>query len=241
MSDLARVLREFAGLVESPEPWAGLPERLCAASVELLGCDGAAITLGYAEDERLTLAVTDVVAEAIDDAQDVVQEGPGPDAYLRSDYRTMVLDEESGSDPRWPILATEDLAGVLGGRRVVVHAVPMSRGGTTVGVLTLWAGVRRPPLDPALAHLVAAVIAAVLAEEVAQSDDVGLVESWAGRSEVHQASGFVSARTGLSPHDALSLLRAHSYGSGETMRRTARDVLEGRVPLPDRRSGSGAP
>lgn len=225
MHDLARILAELSRRIADHPPGVALAERLCLSAVDLLDADGGAITLAYTEHNRLTLTVTDPVAEAIEGLQDVVQQGPGVEAYTVSDYRSFVVDREAGPDARWPLL---DLSALDDQGPVVIHAVPMHQGTATVGVLTLWQRGRTSSVDPDTALLVASVIAAALAEQL--HDEAGaLAESWAERSMVHQAAGFVVAELRVPTDDALALVRAQAYVRGQSMTQTARDIIERRL------------
>jgi AmiR/NasT family two-component response regulator len=51
------------------------------------------------------------------------------------------------------------------------------------------------------------------------------------RAEVHQATGVVSVRAGVSLARALALLRARAYADGRPIGDLARDVLDGVVGL----------
>lgn len=230
--DLARVLTGLARSISEVEEGTTLVDRLCRAAADLLGCDGGSVTLAYTEAARTTLTSTDATADAIESRQDVVQQGPGADAYLASEYRSVVVEPGGSHRDGWPLL---DLSGVDDGHPVVVHAVPMRVGNQTVGVLTLWKRGRTSALDPSAADVVAGVVAAALVHEVAEEDweDGEVMDSWAEHSEVHRAVGFVAARLGVPADDALALLRASAYVHGRTMTATARDVVAGRLTLSD--------
>lgn len=51
----------------------------------------------------------------------------------------------------------------------------------------------------------------------------------ADRAEIHQATGMIAAQTGVSPVDALPLLRARAYTAGRSMLAVSRDVLTHRI------------
>lgn len=230
MHDLPRLLRELARRITEEDPGEPFARRLCRAAVDLLGCDGGALTLGYTEKVRVTLAATDPVAEGLESAQEVVQQGPGSDAYTSSRYQRLVIGPEGPRDPRWPLL---DLHRLVDGRTTLtVHAVPVRQRADTVGVLTLWERGGTTSVDPESAELVAGILAAALSERL-EEEDGALVESWAQRAEIHQAAGFVVAQLGLSVDDALALVRAQAYVRGRTMTQTARDIIERRLTFSD--------
>ena len=49
------------------------------------------------------------------------------------------------------------------------------------------------------------------------------------RAEVHQATGMVSVRAGVSMAEALVLLRAHSYATEQPILKVAAEVLDGEL------------
>lgn len=228
MPELGHVLAGLARSIAAGDAAGDLNDRLCRAAAELLGCEGGAITLAYTEPDRLTLSATDDTAEEIEARQEVVQEGPGAEAYRSSEYRYTVAEPDTDRGSDWPLL---DLSGVDDGHPVVVHAVPMRVGTATVGVLTLWERGRVPTLDPLTAQVVAAVVVAALVHRL-HEDDGALVEAWAERSPVQRAVGAVVARRGVDPDEALSMLRAAAYVRGWTMTVTAQELIDGRLSLP---------
>src|SRR4051812_26166584 len=100
MDDL--LVRLARGLAREPggRP---LPERLCRGGADVLECDGGAITMGYTRVERVTLCATDGTALPLEEVQDVVGQGPGPDAFATGPYTRFDLLDVDGSDRRWPL------------------------------------------------------------------------------------------------------------------------------------------
>src|SRR5580698_4651267 len=97
---LAQWAREIASsLLVQP-----LPLRLCLACARLLGADGGAITLAYTRSERVTLCATDDVAARLEDLQEVLGQGPGPDAY-RSGQAVAAELASPAAAGRWPMFA----------------------------------------------------------------------------------------------------------------------------------------
>lgn len=225
MHDLTRLLSALARRIAEEDQAHTFAERLCLAAVDLLECDGGTLTLGSTDGARVTLAATDEMAEAIESIQEVVQQGPAPDAYVASQYQRLVLDGHTEIDDRWPLL---DLRHLGDGHAFVVHAVPVRQRSATVGVLTLWERGRTTTLDPESAELVASILAAALSERLEEGDG-GLVESWVEHAEIHQAAGFVVAQLGVPVDDALALVRAQAYVRNQTMTQTARDIIERRL------------
>lgn len=227
MADIDGLLVRLAqGVVRDADRGVPLPTRLCRAAVEILGCDGGAITLAYTKVERVTLCTTDDVALVIEEAQDVLGQGPGPDAFTTHAYaRLDLMPEDDGPDPRWPLLESEELSALA---PVVVHALPMGEGPGGIGVLTLYERSREADLDIDAGLLVAQVIAAALVADAPTQQQAGH-GPWSERAAVHQATGMVVAQLGLPEHDALALIRAHAYSRDQSVGRTADDIIEQRL------------
>ena len=90
MADVDDLLARLAhGLARGAADGLPLPDRLCRAAVRTLGCDGGAITIAYTQVERVTLCATDDTARLLEEAQDVVGQGPGPDAFTHGRLRAL--------------------------------------------------------------------------------------------------------------------------------------------------------
>jgi hypothetical protein len=220
---LARLARGLAQEHASGRP---LPDRLCRTAARILGCDGGAITMAYTRVERVSLCATDETALMLEETQDVVGQGPGPEAFSTASYVRFDLVDVDGPDPRWPLLDTESLTAVA---PLVVHALPMGEGADQpVGVLTLYQRGTGRDIDLEAAMVVARVTAAALLADVPSMQDAGR-GPWGERAEVHQATGMVVAQLGVPEEDALALLRAHAYSHDQSMGHTAHDVISRQI------------
>jgi hypothetical protein len=72
-----------------------------------------------------------------------------------------------------------------------------------------------------------AIGAAVLNDGVLLDGDA----VWAVRSVVHQATGMLIAQLGVTPDDALAILRAHAFAQGATVESIAEQVVQRRLDL----------
>ena len=59
----------------------------------------------------------------------------------------------------------------------------------------------------------------------------GLDDTWTFRAVVHQATGMISARLGITLVEALSRLRALAFGTERSLYDIARDVVERRIEV----------
>lgn len=235
MADVDDLLTRLAqGLAEGADAGRPLPDRLCASAARILDCDGGAITLAYTQVERVTLSATDDTALALEEAQEVMGQGPGHDAFTSGAYARFDLLDVDGPDPRWPMLASNALTALA---PLVVHALAMGEGeGRVIGVLTLYQRGADRSIDLDAALIVARVLAAALLADEASVHHTA-EGPWTERAEVHQATGMVVAQLGVAEGDALALLRAHAFSHDQSVGRSARQVLAHRLTFahtPDR-------
>ena len=224
MADVDDLLARLAhGLAQGAARGLGLPDRLCRAAATTLGCDGGAITIAYTQLERVTLVATDDTARVLEETQDVVGQGPGPDAFTAGAYARFDLLDVDGPDPRWPLLESESLTELA---PVVVHALPMGEGeDRVIGVLTLYQHGTDRDIDLEAGLIVARVVAAALLADATSTHTSGR-GPWSERAEVHQATGMVVAQLGLPEADALALLRAHAFSHDQSVAQSAHAVVE---------------
>jgi hypothetical protein len=214
---LAQWAREIAStLLVQP-----LPLRLCLACARLLGADGGAITLAYTRSERVTLCATDEVAARLEDLQEVLGQGPGPDAY-RSGQAVAAELATPAAMSTWPMFAAAARAAA---GDAAVYALPIRPEGPVLGVLTLYHGTPRPlRCGTAEALFLADALGAALLQDLDSQAEVG-PGPWASRSRVHQATGMVIAQLGVGTDDALALLRAHAYAHDASVDAIASQVV----------------
>jgi hypothetical protein len=224
MTAKSAILAQLVRVVASETSGQPLPVRLCLASSAILGADGGAVTLCYTETARLTVCATDEIAARLEDLQDVLGEGPGPDAYITGRMIRATLGERAAR--RWPAFAAAAHA-ELGS--VAISAIPIQPGIDVLGVLTLYQYPARPlEKDPTMAQFVADTLGAALLRDGGLQEDLGN-GPWSSQAQVHQAAGMVIAQLGVGPEDALALLRAHAYADGASMAVIARAVVERRL------------
>lgn len=218
MANRASVLAQLARAMVSHADVGPLPLRWCHACVDILGATGGAITLAYTRPERVTLCVTDQTAARLEDLQDVVGQGPGPDAFAEERIVTAVLDS---AESRWPMF-TEAARVALGD--LAMTAVPIRPDGRVLGVLT----VHLPAsglIEQSVAQFLADALGAALLRDPDSQTELR-PGPWSGRARVHQATGMVVAQLKINPEDALVLLRAHAYAHDVSLDEVARQVVD---------------
>jgi hypothetical protein len=190
----------------SPLP---LAVRLCRTFAAAAEADGAAITLGSSAVDRSVLSSTGLLAERVEDAQVVAQEGPSIEAF---EGRVIVgFVDDADQRRRWPLLhamLTE------AGPAPFLKAYPISPVGTPLGVVSVHrsGGARTDDLSDEDGQVLANAIGVILARhlpDASASDD-----NWSTRDRLAQATGMVMAQLGVVADDALALLRAQAFSRG---------------------------
>ena len=213
-------------LLARTEPSRPLADRLITAFTPTLEMDGGAITIGYDTAERSTLAVTDPLAERIEELQDVLREGPSLDAFRTS---RPVAEGPAGQQSRWPTLSQS-----LSERHeaILLYAVPMMPDSRVLGVVSMYRHTGASvDFDREGAQFLADAIGVALLGGFGRTDPAEPV--WSARDRVHQATGMVVAQLRIPPADALALLRAHAFAHNATLADVADDVVTRRLDYRD--------
>jgi hypothetical protein len=219
----------------------GLPaaNQLCVACVDLLGVDGAAISMVYDGSSHGTYGANSETSRRLDEYQFTFGEGPCLDAAATS-AAVMAPDLDSPHEERWPGFT----GAVLGEGIRAVFALPILVTSVAVGALDLF----RHSAGPLSAdHLAGGMLAAELASlplldlmtgsptegaDTGDTDDDG----WGrladiDRVEVHQATGMLIAQLDVDATEALVRLRAHAIATGQTASEVAWAIVERRLRL----------
>lgn len=212
---------------------ADLPDslvRLCARSLPV---SGVGLALMTDEGPAGTVAGSDDGALQLEELQFTLGQGPCVDAS-RTGRPVLAPDLTDASSRNWPQFAARaDAAGLR-----AVFAIPLQVGGIRLGVLDLYRDTAGELTGEELADALAFADAAtqLLLDLQARDTAEGLPPPHAlplldDRAEVHQATGVVSVRAGVSLGQALALLRARAYAEGRPIGALARDILDGLVQL----------
>jgi hypothetical protein len=226
LAQLTRVLAR----TESRSP---IALRLCLAFREIVAADGGSITLGFSAPERITLCTTDDPAARVDDAQDVLREGPSLDAYRTGvAVSGLSLAEQRR---RWPMLS--DMLDDRD-RDLCLHAFPLRPDTRVLGVVCVYRADERglAVVEEDAQFLANALGVALLGHlDAASMSD----ERWAVRDRMDQATGMVVAQLRVSPSDAVAVLRAHAFAHSTTMGAVSDWVLDRKLDFSDINSGDG--
>lgn len=216
------LLSEFTRTL-SMQPDDELPQRLCSAFAQVVGADGAAVSLGSTTSTRSLLAVTDRTTEQVEDLQDMLGEGPSIRALLGDG--PSILDGQPGTAKAWPALVTALLEHTAGRPPPALYAFPMQPQQAVLGVLTAHqtdhSGLR---VDLHEAQFLANAIGVAVLGDL---DPGGAThERWLVRDRISQATGMVIAQLGIPASDALAVLRAHAYANNVTLSEVSRRVVD---------------
>ncbi|MDD7965408.1 GAF domain-containing protein [Actinomycetospora lemnae] len=214
-------------------------ERVCAVAVDVVGVDGAGITvMGSTEDGlgglRDQLAATGTVSRRLEDLQLTTGEGPCLDAYR--DGRPVLAADLAGEPDRWfgfgpPAVASGAAA---------VFSLPLQVGVIRLGTLDLH---RRTAGRLSTEQLADALALAALATETLlelaedQGDTTPEDQGDEGRTgppgwlsdvhaDVHIASGMVSTQSGIDVPSALLRIRAYAFAHEEPIQQVARHIID---------------
>lgn len=235
MVDRGDVLAQLALKIARTPTEEPLASRACRACQELLHADGVALTIGYSTDSRVTVCTTDDVAARLEDLQEVLGEGPGPEAAATGHLARGLLPADRPD--RWPMLS-EAVRSQL--HTVHVLALPLAVGTDPIGVLTLHRQAPFSVQEEEIAQFLAdAIGAAILRDSDGRSDAPS--EPWLTRSRVHMATGMVVAQLGVAPGDALALIRAYAFAHDQNLNRVAEEIVERRVRLDVSPPGGSTP
>jgi GAF domain-containing protein len=214
--------------------------RLCAVCVEVLGVDGAGITL-MDGNQAGPLCVGGHGAAELEEMQFTLGEGPCHDAF-RSGRPVLVPRLDHGAPLRW--LSFAEMATRIGVG--AVFAYPLVHDDVRLGVLTVYQRVGGSLSDDQLEAC--AALSVVLAETISTmslspapsplpsgGSGTGVDDAVEFRAEVHQASGMVAAQLGIPAAQALSRIRAHAFATDTAVKVVADDIIARRLRLGDDR------
>lgn len=211
---------------------AAQPLRICQLCVDTLAVTGAGIAMVTAAGHRGVVCATDDVSATIEDLQLTLGEGPCVDAAATG---SPVLLSDLARSPdvaveRWPAF----MEGAATAGVEAVFAFPLRVGAISVGVLDLY---RDQPGELSTEELAGALVAADAAALALLHLDVDAADAFADdhdsrasyQLQVHQATGMVTAQTGVTVDQAFLMLRARAFADGRPLAELATDVVARRV------------
>ncbi|MFF5256806.1 GAF domain-containing protein [Streptomyces leeuwenhoekii] len=222
----ARMVAEAAADVPVEE----IPRRVCAAVGEGLGMDGATLSLLTDTPSRQLLAASNDAALLLEEIQFTVVEGPCIAAAHRGE--PVAVDDLRAGVSSWPLFGAsmrEKLPQVES-----VYALPVFFGDYVLGSIDLFA-LRTHALEEEALEEASLVADAVTAALLSTRDMIltgARAPAWEPEEVVRahwfdtaRAVGAVAATRGLTPENALALMRAEAFRTGGTLADITRDIL----------------
>jgi hypothetical protein len=231
MADRASLLMRLISMMLKGSAELSQTARICAAARDIVGADGASVTIDNTVPHRVTLCATDERSSELDNLQEVLGEGPCRDAFSSQLPVSTGVDRWAAS--RWPafIPAAERVVGPEG----VLWSLPMHADSKVIGTLNLYrlsGAALAEPIDTA--QVLADAAAAMLMTNPAAGSQYAVADRWAARALVHQAVGILMAQLSLGPDDAMAVLRAHAFTAAAQLAQVAQNVIDGGLDLSDR-------
>lgn len=201
-------------------------ERLCRAAVTVTGVNSCGVTMLTEGGQNVTAHASAPQAQAVEDLQHTLGEGPGVDAS-RSGAAVLVPDLTDSADPalrRWPTFARGAVdTGVL-----AAFAFPLLLGTARIGAMSLY---RNSPGGLSSDQLTQGLVTAdSVALTLAHKGDGLPAPDQADPMRVHQAAGMAMVQLGVPIDQALLRMRAIAFAEGSTV-----DELADAVVLRQRR------
>lgn len=237
--EVTRLRQRLSAAMASATTPLAAADRLCEACVDLLGVDGASISLIRSGATQGTFGSSGELSRLLDELQFTYGQGPCLDAVAQN-RPVGAEDLDAPGEDRWPALTEA----VLGHGIRAVYALPVTVASSPIGALDLFRH-RSGPLDGIelgggmwAAGLAALPLLDLMHEAgswPAAPDGPGPWDQLASleRVEVYQATGMIVAALDVSAVDAVALLRAHAVARGLTASEAAYRVLDRRIVLVD--------
>ncbi|HUR52330.1 MAG TPA: GAF and ANTAR domain-containing protein [Mycobacteriales bacterium] len=227
-----------AALAGAPSPLAAA-DSLCRACVDLLGIDGASVSLMDTGALPGTFGSSSELSRMLDELQFTYGQGPCLDA-VATGRPVVVEDLNSPEETRWPALSQA----LLGEGIQAVYALPVAVARTPIGALDLYRHSSGPLGEAALAGgLWAADLASLPLLDLmasatdweARSKDLDSWEELASleRVEVYQATGMIMAALRVTTADALVRLRAYAIAHALTASAVAYKIIKRELVITD--------
>jgi hypothetical protein len=204
------------------------PGSLCKVAAEIIGLTGAGVMVMSDGVPQASLCTTGPVSALIEELQYTLGEGPCIDAY-RTGTAILEPDLAAPASPRWPAFTPE---AVDAGARAV-FGFPVRIGVVRIGALNVFRDRSGPLSDDQ--HADALVMADVIARTIlafqahAEPGAIAVELNADIHTVVHQAAGMVSIQLDVSVGDALARLRAHAFGTNQSIAEVSREVVSRRL------------
>jgi hypothetical protein len=205
---------------------------LCLECVDALDVTGAGVMLMTGIGNRGVLCASDRASSTVEELQFTLGEGPCVDV-CESGVPVMEPNLTAPGFSRWPAFTPPAIsAGVR-----AIFGFPLQVGTVQLGALDVYNDHPGNLRDDQIAEAVN--LAGVLTRKVLDFQAGADVDSLAAelatpetlRAHVHQASGMLSARFGITVDAAMLRLRAHAFSTERPINDVAREVVSRRLNI----------
>lgn len=234
MDELNRSLVDLTRALARTDPSQTIAVRLCLSFCELMAAQGGSITMGLDPQKRVVLCATDATAVRIEDAHQVLGDGPCLDVASTGVPVTGLTLEQQRE--RWPMFF--ELLERNGPPSFVQAFALKPQSGPLGTVCVHQDASARHDVSPEDAQLLANAIGVALVRDFEESDVSD--EQWSYRDRIDHATGMVIAQLHLAPDDALAVLRAHAFAHATTLGQVSDWVLDRRLTFADPHNKDGS-
>ena len=205
-------------------------EQVTRCCVRIFGVAGAGLSLAEGDGRLSVTAASSKPARVLETAAAHYRQGPGPDAYARD----MQVASTSLLDGRWPQLVSFAKIYHVG----AACAVPVRDGQRVLGALSLYQGRGDDPAPDLVVLTAVAKVAATWLQrgrELQRSLTLArqLQQALSSRVAIEQAKGMLAERWRVTPDEAFTALRQHVRTYQLPLQRTAHEVVNGEVKIPE--------
>lgn len=200
---------------------------LCGSAVELTGVSCCGVTMVTSGGQSVTAHASDTLAEAVEDLQHTLGEGPGVAASV-SGAAVLVPDLGDLDDlnlTQWPTFARESVE--IGIR--AAFAFPLMLGTASIGAFNLYRTASGSLSSQELSQ--GRISADAVALTLVDPEEQLLDSSDLDPMRVHQAAGMVMVQLGVPIDQALLRMRAAAYAEGSTVDELAEAIVHRRRRL----------
>ena len=205
-------------------------QRLCRAAARELDASGAGVSILSPQGDATVLAATGPDAEAVEQLQFTLGEGPCLDSVSLG-RPVLTPDLSRAQRTRWPGYASAARDHGIN----AVFAFPLQLGASRLGALDVYrdqtGSLSSRDVNQGLAFAEAAMSTLLDAQAAADSEHPAFGRALDGQFELYQAQGMVQAQLGVSLQEAMARLRAHAYAQNRPLREVAADVVARRLVL----------
>lgn len=233
MVDQAALLRAFHGYARvllGPYEIGTVLYQLTDQVVDLLGVDGAGVSLAHGDEQLTFVTATDANITAVEEAQVAGSQGPCHDAFRTG---SVVVVEDLADESRWD----EYRAFAVDHGVRAVAGIPMPVGDQRIGALNIYRRTAGPwaqdDLDAAqlLADMASGYILNATQLDESRTLTTQLQHALDSRVVVEQAKGVLAERHDLTVHQAFEILRDHARRTGTRIHTVCTRVVEGDLEL----------